>query len=185
MKERIIQETIRQIQQKGFTFTISDLAKQLAVSKRTVYEHFSSKDALIEEVIHGFIYQFREKEKQIAENTELDLEEKIKQLLIYMPKDFELMDVRLLSDLKRYHYNQWVKLDQFFKEEWLVLIQLMEKGIEDGILKEINLPLFIELYVGAINQVYDPKFLNKHQLSMGEMFQSMVEILLYGISNKK
>lgn len=40
MKQRIVTETIHQIQTKGFTFTISDLAKQLAVSKRTIYEHF-------------------------------------------------------------------------------------------------------------------------------------------------
>ncbi|WP_044641182.1 TetR/AcrR family transcriptional regulator [Risungbinella massiliensis] len=185
MKERIIQETIHLIGQKGFTFTISDLAKQLAVSKRTIYEHVSSKDVLVEEVIQGLINQIQEKEKQIVDNEELDLEEKIKQLLICMPKEFELMDIRLLSDLKKYHYNQWVKLDQFFHEEWSMVIQLMEKGIENGILKEVNLPLFIQLYLGAMNQLYDPKFLSKHQLSMGEMLQSMVDILLYGISNKK
>ncbi|MBJ7988209.1 TetR/AcrR family transcriptional regulator, partial [Bacillus cereus] len=33
MKQRILTETIHQIQMKGFIFTISDLAKQLAVSK--------------------------------------------------------------------------------------------------------------------------------------------------------
>ena len=47
MKQRIVTETIHQIQTKGFTFTISDLAKQLAVSKRTIYEHFSSKDEIV------------------------------------------------------------------------------------------------------------------------------------------
>ena len=185
MKERIINETLHQIHQKGFTFTISDLARELAISKRTVYEHFSSKDELITEVMNRLIFQIKEKEKQIAENEELDLLEKIKQILICIPKEFELMDIRLLSDLKRYHYNQWVKLDQFLKEEWSVVLQLMEKGIEDGIIKRIHLPLFIELYLGAINQIYDPKFLVKHQFTMGDMLQSVIEILLYGISNKK
>ncbi|MDQ6596467.1 TetR/AcrR family transcriptional regulator [Bacillus salipaludis] len=185
MKERIINETIHQIHQKGFTFTISDLAKQLAVSKRTIYEHFSSKDELITEVINRLISQIKEKEKQIAENEELDLLEKIKQILICIPTEFELMDIRLLSDLKRYHYNQWVKLDQFLKEEWSRVLLIMEKGIEDGYIKPIYLPLFIELYLGAINQIYDPKFLLKHQFTIGEMLQSIIEILLYGILNKK
>lgn len=185
MKERIISETIHQIQQKGFKFTISDLARQLATSKGTIYEHFSSKDELIAEIINRIIFQITEKEKQIIENEELDLLEKIKQILIYIPEEFELMDIRLLSDLKRYHYDQWIKLDQFLNEEWSMVLLLMEKGIEDGIIKRIHLPLFMELYLGAINQIYDPKFLVKHQFSMGEMLQSIMEILLHGISNKK
>ncbi|MCP1359322.1 TetR/AcrR family transcriptional regulator, partial [Aneurinibacillus migulanus] len=101
------------------------------------------------------------------------------------PEEFELMDVRLLSDLKRYHYDQWIKLDQFLNEEWSMVLLLMEKGIEDGTIKRIHLPLFVELYLGAINQIYNPKFLVKHQFSMGEMLQSIMEILLHGISNKK
>lgn len=63
MKQRIVTETIHQIQTKGFTFTISDLAKQLAVSKRTIYEHFSSKDEIVDEVIRNVIESIQEKEK--------------------------------------------------------------------------------------------------------------------------
>lgn len=63
MKQRIVTETSQQIQTKGFTFTISDLAKQLAVSKRTIYEHFSSKDEIVDEVIRHVIESIQEKEK--------------------------------------------------------------------------------------------------------------------------
>ncbi|MEH6929152.1 TetR family transcriptional regulator, partial [Priestia megaterium] len=37
MKERITNEAIFLIQQKGLSFTISDLAKSLGTSKRTIY----------------------------------------------------------------------------------------------------------------------------------------------------
>ena len=47
MKQRIVTEIIHQIQTKGFTFTISDLAKQLAVSKRTIHKHLSSKKKIV------------------------------------------------------------------------------------------------------------------------------------------
>ncbi|MBL3646032.1 TetR family transcriptional regulator, partial [Bacillus sp. RHFB] len=37
MEERILAETIRLIRQKGFSFTMNDLAAALGTSKRTLY----------------------------------------------------------------------------------------------------------------------------------------------------
>ncbi|WP_028401191.1 TetR/AcrR family transcriptional regulator [Ectobacillus panaciterrae] len=184
MNERIIKETIYLIQQKGFTFTISDLAKQLATSKRTIYEYFSSKDEIVEQVINTLISRIKEKEKEIAEDEQLDLLEKINQILICIPKDFELMDIRLLAELKKFHYEQWIKLDLFLKEEWSVVLDLLVQGMEKGIIRKINLPLFIQLYLGSINQVYDPTFSLKNKLTMGEILQSVMDILLHGICNE-
>ncbi|WP_026675344.1 hypothetical protein [Alkalihalobacterium bogoriense] len=58
------------------------------------------------------------------------------------PEQFEIMDIRLLSDLKKHHYQQWEKLDFFLREDWSTVRTLMEQGIEQGILREINLDLF-------------------------------------------
>ena len=99
MKQRIVTETIHQIQTKGFTFTISDLAKQLAVSKRTIYEHFSSKDEIVDEVIRNVIESIQER-KNIAEDGTLQTVEKIRLILICIPQQFQFMDARLLVELK-------------------------------------------------------------------------------------
>ncbi len=132
MQERIITEAILLIQQKGFTFTISELATRLRTSKRTIYEHFTSKDQMIEMIIDNLISQIKVKEKEIAENDDLELLEKINQILCCTPKDFEIMDMRLLSDLKKHHYYQWEKLDYFLKKEWSVVLHLMEQGIDSS-----------------------------------------------------
>ncbi|NPC91840.1 TetR/AcrR family transcriptional regulator [Bacillus sp. WMMC1349] len=181
MKERMIKETISMMQQKGFTFTMSDLAKQLAISKRTIYEHFSSKDELVDHVIDHFIFQIKEKEKAISANAQLSLIEKIEQILISLPTEFELMDVRLLTELKKFHYKQWAKLDLFLKEDWSIVEELFELGKADGIIKNIPLPLFIQIYTGSLNQIYDPSSSLKNQDTIGAILKSVVDILLHGI----
>ncbi|KKI92500.1 TetR family transcriptional regulator [Bacillus sp. SA1-12] len=182
MQDRILNEAISLIQQKGFTFTISELATKLGTSKRTIYDHFSSKDQMIEMIIDNLISQIKEKEKEIAENDDLELLEKINQILCCTPKDFEIMDMRLLSDLKKHHYHQWEKLDYFIKKEWSIVLQLMEQGIEQGLIRPINLQAFIELYLGAINQIYDPISSNQRQQTFGERLQTVMDILLNGIT---
>jgi AcrR family transcriptional regulator len=185
MKERITQEAIFLIQQKGVSFTISDLAKNLGTSKRTMYQHFSSKDDIIDSIIENLILQIKNKEEEIFHDESLSLPEKITQVLICVPEELSTMDIRLLADLKRLHYNQWVEIDDFLKQEWDLVVKLMEEGIETGVLREINSQLFIELYLGAINQIYQPSFSLKSNLTMSEILKSVIDILLNGISIRK
>ena len=162
MKQRIVTETIHQIQTKGFTFTISDLAKQLAVSKRTIYEHFSSKDEIVDEVICNVIESIKKKKKDIAEDGTLQTVE-----------------------IKKHHYNQWLKLDQFLREGWSTVIGLIEEGMREGSIRKIQIPFFIEVYLGALNRIYDPMFIEKSDYALGSMLESIKDMLLYGISNPK
>lgn len=185
MRERIINETILQIEKKGFSFTVSDLANGLSTSKRTIYTYFSSKNQLVEEVIKHLICQIKEQERLISENNQLNLLEKIHQILICVPKQFELMDVRLLADLKKYHYEEWIKLDRFLKEEWDSVTYLMKQAIKENLIKNINTSLFIEVYLGAINQIYQSNFASKNEMAVGEVFQSVVDMLLQGIINER
>lgn len=185
MKERITNEAIFLIQQKGLSFTISDLAKSLGTSKRTIYQHFSSKDDIIDSIIENLILQIKNKEEEILHDKSLNLLKKITQILICVPEEFNTMDIRLLVDLKRLHYNQWVKIDEFLKQEWDLVIKLMEEGIKTGVIREINLQLFVELYLGAINQIYQPNFSLNTKLTMSEILKSVIDILLNGISIKK
>lgn len=185
MKQRILTETIHQIQTKGFTFTISDLAKQLAVSKRTIYEHYSSKNEIVDEVIRNVIESIQEKEKNIAEDDTLQTVEKIRSILICIPQQFKFMDARLLVELKKHHYNQWLKLDQFLRESWSTVIRLIEEGMREGSIRQIQVPFFIEVYLGALNRIYDPMFIEKSDYTLGSMLESIMDMLLYGISNSK
>ncbi len=138
MKERIISETISLIQQKGYTFTLSDVAKQVAISKRTIYEHFASNDDIVEHIVNRLILEIKEREKRIVEER-FDVLRKIERILICIPEEFAGLDTRLLSELQDFHYVQWKTLDSFLKDEW----------------------------------------------TMGDILQSVVDILLYGISTQR
>ncbi|GIO95025.1 TetR family transcriptional regulator [Paenibacillus lautus] len=185
MRERILNETIRLIQRQGFTFTVSDLARGLAISKRTIYEHFSSKEEIVEHIIDGMILHIQQREHEIAGDEELTVLEKIHQILICLPQEMEKMDLGMLPDLKRSHYAQWEKLDTFFREEWGIVTELMEQGMAEGSIKRIHMPLFIDLYLGSLHQIYDSRATVKHQLPLGELLQSVMDILLFGIAAEK
>ncbi|MGN0983615.1 MAG: TetR/AcrR family transcriptional regulator [Gemmiger sp.] len=46
MKNKIIEESIRSLQQEGLRFSVDTLAEKLRISKKTVYKYFPTKEAL-------------------------------------------------------------------------------------------------------------------------------------------
>ena len=46
LKEQLIEESIRCLQEEGLRFSVDSLAKRLKVSKKTIYQYFPSKEAL-------------------------------------------------------------------------------------------------------------------------------------------
>ncbi|MGM9606021.1 MAG: TetR/AcrR family transcriptional regulator [Oscillospiraceae bacterium] len=46
MKDKIIEESIRSLQQEGLRFSVDTLAEKLKISKKTVYKYFPTKEAL-------------------------------------------------------------------------------------------------------------------------------------------
>lgn len=184
MEERILAETIRLIRQKGFSFTMNDLAGALGTSKRTLYAHYPSKDQLAEAVVAQFIAEMKQMEKSIYEDETLDALEKVKQMLIGLPKEMELLNMGLLQELKKSHYDAWLKLDTFMKEEWSVVIGLLNECKEQKKIRNINIDLLVQMYIGSINQVYDPDYPLKHQYTTGEVLESIVDVLCNGITEK-
>lgn len=79
MKNRIIKAFIEETHSNGIKFTMDDLAKRLGVSKRTLYENFSSKLEILEEIIALTFSEHEERSRSIREDKTLSLEEKIRQ----------------------------------------------------------------------------------------------------------
>lgn len=48
IRAKILAEALREIDQHGAEFHMDDLARQLRISKRTLYEYFSSKQEIVE-----------------------------------------------------------------------------------------------------------------------------------------
>lgn len=64
IRAKILAEALREINRHGSNFHMDDLARNLRISKRTLYENFSSKQEIIEQAIADFtdkIYAYRQR----------------------------------------------------------------------------------------------------------------------------
>ena len=72
-RRSIIDAAISEFQDRGFDGTSMDrIAKRAEVSKRTVYNHFASKDELFEAIVEELLHQFEAMEHPYQHGEELD-----------------------------------------------------------------------------------------------------------------
>lgn len=80
---KIVNATINIFKEKGVKFTMDDLANNLGVSKRTLYENIDSKETLLNLLVDDIFDSITEKGKEILNDATIDNLEKLKESLLF------------------------------------------------------------------------------------------------------
>lgn len=180
MLERIQIETLSLMNEKGTNFTIADLAKQLGVSKRSIYSHFNSKVNLIEAVLNDILSDLQEQIQEIVNSQQLNTIDKISALLTASPKALGPLSSRVIVDIKRKLPDQWDKFEIFFNERWQEIEKTIEQGIKEGQFRPFDMRIVQQIYRGSINELYEYQFLTQSNQTFQNAIAAMTDLLIYG-----
>ena len=183
MKQRIIEAAIHEMAEMGMKFTMNDLAKRLGVSKRTIYENFSSKESIIDAMIENFLNTMSQKEEKILSDSNLSEIDQLKAIGMIFADDFQLMYISKLFDMKKTHPNQWKKIE-YWLNGWRPESQLIQQGMEKNKLRTVNVVVLRKIIIESMLALFDSHFLMKNDITFKEAMESMVDILLYGVVNQ-
>ena len=181
IKDRIMKGFIEEIRDKGMKFSMDDLARRLGISKRTLYEHFSSKVEILEAIIEQTFSEGDEKAQQIINDDSLSLIDKIKGVMMVLPTHYEFYDLRVLEQMKRYYPEQWALVDSALSDDWQTLRVLIEQGIREGQIVNMNVTLLMKLIIDAVNSTLDQRFYMQNQITVSQALSAIVDVLLFGL----
>ena len=148
MKHSITQKALTYFMQYGFkSFTMDDLANSLGISKKTLYEQFSSKNELVEatldyalEMTCHQVDKFISGKGSVIENVFRNQKE--------VQNLFNLSSSKPIWELKKYFPKTYERMDiEFTKSDACFIDKLLEKGWEEGLFrKDINVSFFKVFY---------------------------------------
>ena len=148
MKYSITQKALTYFMQYGFkSFTMDDLANSLGISKKTLYEQFSSKNELVEatldyalEMTCHQVDKFISGKGSVIENVFRNQKE--------VQNLFNLSSSKPIWELKKYFPKTYERMDiEFAKSDACFIDKLLEKGWEEGLFrKDINVSFFKVFY---------------------------------------
>lgn len=175
---------LAEMQRQGLKFTMSDLARELGVSKRTLYESFSGKEEIVSEILRLMLADIKQQRQQVMHDNELTMVDKIKKIITIQQTAFPAIsrkDGRIVSDIKRHMPELWQETESCFDDMWRLVEELLTKGMQCGYFRPLNLPALRKIFRGAFAEMIDHDFLQKHQLLLPDMISYISDVILFGI----
>ena len=187
-----IQDRIRQKADELFrrygirSVTMDEIATQLGMSKKTIYQYYTDKDQLVDAVAVDEIQFSQEccvKDAAVSANAI----EEIFRVMEFVEVMFRNMNPSMLHDLEKYHPVGYRK---FLDHKNKFLYDMVRKNIERGIKEELYRPeIDIEIMsryriesmlLGFNTELFPPSKFNLVKLQ-----QEILEHFLYGLATLK
>jgi AcrR family transcriptional regulator len=196
MRQRIIEGAIKIFIQQGIkATTMDDIAKQLGVSKRTIYEHFRDKRELLAMMIEYAHIQAKKEDTEILDSAKNVLEGFLK-LLRKKRSEMNVKMMKIVIELKRYYpeiIDCETKKDALPNHGVGNIEKRLMKGIEEGVFRADLNPktsafLFSEqarlFFTEQLDKI-DLSSIGDSDISALQVFSDLFLNLLRGISTTK
>ncbi len=173
----------------GFSkVTMDEIAEKAGVVKKTIYNHFPNKQALLQAVIECQIENTITALDEISHDQELNFMEKLNHIAEYVFAEFGSQKKPLLVDLYKYttietqnYINPRIR-DRIIQRTQELLEEGMEKGIvKEDIPREI-IPYFYITIVEGIKEVFRDTEL---PFTPGQLLMESIKITYEGILTPK
>jgi AcrR family transcriptional regulator len=187
IRERILQEAHDLFMQYGLkSVSMDDLSRKLGISKKTIYLHFSDKDALVKSVV----------ERVLTTNTKLHIEERTKSInaiheefliIELMGTLFKTMNPSILFDMQKYYPDAFVYFLQHKNNIIKGMIrENLQRGLEEGLYREeINLDILTRYRVESVVMPFNTEFQQGLKKELTELCREISIHFLYGIATTK
>jgi AcrR family transcriptional regulator len=182
-RDRIISAARRHFLAHGFrTVTMADLASELGMSKKTLYAHFTGKEALLESVLRNKFASAEAALEPISANGTRGFPQTLHDLLAAMRRETEEVQPAFVRDLQR-ETPAMFGLVQGFRRE---LVQkhfgrVLQAGRKAGLIrKDIPLALMVEILIGTTDAIVNPAKMEALGLAVKTAYSTVVNLFLEG-----
>jgi AcrR family transcriptional regulator len=186
-KERIKLQAAELYMKYGVrSVSMDDIANQLGMSKKTIYQYYADKDELVDAVIIEEISH----NENCCEIDRSNSENAVHELFLAMDMVVEMfrsMNPSVLYDIQKYHPNAFVKFHKH-KNDYLysVIRENLVRGIKEDLYREdINIDIISRFRVEIMLLPFNPEFQAKVKHNLAEIEEEIILHYLYGLVNMK
>ena len=180
----ILEGTIRAFNRKGLKFTMDDVAKELSMSKKTIYTIFRDKESLFFAMVDYLFDSIKESEQCVLNDESLDTLEKIRKVLGVIPEGYREIDFRQLYLLREKYPAIYQRVEERLETGWENTIALLEQGMREGVVRKVSIPIVKMMMEAAIEQFFQRDILLQNGISYMDALDEVVGILVDGIRTR-
>ena len=166
--------------------SMDDVAGQLNISKKTLYQHFSSKDELLAAGVKKLIGELNIDIRKISDSNGYPLI-KISKIYHRLLEEFYGMDLVYIHTLEKYTTKASEEVTSF--KQTLIsdyTRPLLKEASKKGCIREeLDIDLFIRSRLDCIDKLYVSFVKGMPQISPIEIFRHLIVYQLLGVCTEK
>ena len=185
-KERILAVGRNLLLDHGYKGVTTDaVAKRARVSKKTLYDSFSSKDALMEAILLSLLEENMKRWDEIMSGSG-DALEKIKVLLSFLAELLPQLQERIFSQVEEFDPVLWARIEELRNERLNRMKGLIVEAQEEGFARtDLDPDLWLILLLGTVRAVVSPRALISGGISSRELVHTIGIVFYEGILTEK
>ncbi len=183
----IIEESAKLFMKFGIrSLTMDDVAKNLRISKKTLYQFVSDKDDLVTKCIDAACDRDCTYINQVVDEHQNAIEELLA-ISQYVSQRLNNIHPSIFFDLEKYHPEAMGRFEKHRNEYIASSIKRnLEAGIEQGVYrKNLNTDIIARIYLSCVDNVLHGDLARQSELNMSLIYQEMVSYHLHGVASEK
>jgi AcrR family transcriptional regulator len=187
VKERISVKAQELFMQYGIrSVSMDDIANNLGMSKKTLYQYYADKDELVEAVVESHINMI----EGDCLDCRKDAKDAVHEIFITMERimqEFSNMNPMLLYDMEKFHFKAYQRFREY-KDKFLA--QIIRANIEWGISDELyradlNIDVISKFRLESMMIPFNVTVFPPGKYNLGALSEVIIEHFVYGLATIK
>lgn len=186
-KERILQGAEELFFRYGIkSVTMDDIAKHLAISKKTIYQFFEDKNELVETLMSIGLKKDECEFRQIQKDSENVIVE-VFNMMKHMGNMFSKVNPNIFYDLQKYHPKAWLQFKEFKHNCMARMVEdSIERGIREGLVRtDLNAKVLARLRIEQVEMGFNSEVFPPDKFKLLDVQLAMIDHFLHGICTLK
>lgn len=187
VKERILLKATDLFMRYGIrSITMDEIATQLGISKKTIYQFFTDKDEIVEAVIDMEV----KRNEADCLGYRINSENALHEIFIAVEELEELlkaMNPQLLYDLEKHHPRAYKKIrDYKYQFLYRMIRENLEKGIKEELYRpDMNIDIVTKSRIESAFLVFNQDIFPHSRYKVSEVNYELALLFLHGITTEK
>ncbi len=187
VKDKILNGAVELFMKYGVrSISMDDIARHLAVSKKTLYQHFADKEELVTTASEIHISESK-KQYELLTTTAVNAIDELAKISVCLRKDMTEMNPALLFDLQKYHPKAWSAwLDHKNKYVRDSVVRNIKQGIEEGYYREdVDPEVMAAIRIEQIPLPFDHRIFPIDKFKLADVQLQIFDHFVYGLCTDK
>lgn len=168
------------------SITMDDVATELGISKKTLYQYITDKDDLVGKFIDNEII-LRQDEICKCFKTDFNAIEELFEITIFMNRLLKDQNPATDHDLKKYYPHHYLKMVKTRRERiFNYILMNLKKGKEEGLYREnLNEELIAKLYLSRVECIHLNDLFTVEEFTSVKLFMELLVYHVRGIASEQ